>query len=81
MPLPIEETMAIRDIRDSVVRVIKGLDPSTEAAVLGLMNVLGMVIAERAGSDRAERERLITLASGSLGRYVEAYTRDNPLKG
>jgi hypothetical protein len=80
MPLHIEETMAIRDIRDSVVRVIRGLDPSPEAAILGLMNVLGMVIAERAGSDRAERERLITLSTAGLTRYVDAYTRDNPLK-
>jgi len=68
------------DVRDSVFSVIRGLTPTTEEAMAGLLNVLGAVIAERAKGDVIEQGRLIGIVESQLPRYVHAYRTNNPLR-
>lgn len=69
------------DVRDSTFSVIRGINPNTDEAIVGLLNVLGAIIAEHSKIDPTERQRLIEIVNRKLPEYVDAYTRgDNPLR-
>jgi len=68
-----------QDIRDSVFTMIRTLNPTTEAALAGLLNVLGAVIAERGTNDPAEIARLRGIVDMTLPQYIHAYRKNNPL--
>lgn len=80
MPRPFSRTKHI-DVRDSVFSVIRGIQPTTTEALVGLCNALGAVIAEDAHGDMIREGDLIRQVAEHLPRYVEVYRNpdNNPL--
>lgn len=80
MPTPFGSQKHI-DVRDSVFSVIRGLQPTTTEALVGLCNALGAVIAEHIRTTPADRDTLVNLVRDHLPRYIDTYTTmHNPLR-